>query len=447
MRRVLLCVLVSAVSGLSAFAQFSSGDTSSSSGRTERVPVINRFAFRTNALEWMLTIPNAGVEFDLSSSELNRMTLGVTAKYNWNTYHRYAPSSVFNLFDVRPEFRYYYRTIQRPVYRYKTRKHIIKAATDEDGAVDSIALGKYEKEWEKYNESISDRSFSGWFKDEIWTVERRNPKPKRAQYLGVYADYNSFSLKFGRKGISGLAIGIGASYGYGVPLYEYNRGAVDMEFGFSVGLQVSKYDVFKHDPNGYYYTKIVPESRNFHLTPFPVISELKVAFVWRPESISGKYIKEDPQKKAYNDALADIDKSFKDMVGKFDESIAGNKKKYSGNDSLYRADYAVFVDGIRDDYKDRTIGMDIRLEDKNKEKLRKVVDSRCRKAMKEFNRHVRAAERAAKAENRAAEAVPGMEKPKPVKAEKTVQDESEQNVKVKKRKKKSEDEAELEDIL
>ena len=387
-KRVLYAMLLCAVAGISASAQVMDRNVKDS-----RSPLIDRFSFKTNALEWLLTIPNAGVEFDLSPSAFNRMSIGVSAKYNWNTYHRYVPSTVFNMFDVRPEFRYYYRTRQRPVYRYRTHRYIDRAVTGPDGAVDSVQLDKYDHEWERYRESIDGRGFSGWFRDEVWTLERSNPKPQRAQYIGAYADYGSFSLKFGQKGISGQSIGLGASYGWGMPLYEYNRGAVDIEFGFSVGLMVTEYDVFTHNPDGNYYTKIVQESRGLHMVPFPVVSELRVAFAWRPVSIKDKFQKEDPQKKAYNDALDDIDRAFRDMVGQFNSSPGRNMERYAGNDSLYRADYIAFVENVRDDYKDRTIGMDIRLSDKGKEKLKGAVDSRCRQAFREFSRYARAAAR------------------------------------------------------
>ena len=51
--------------------------------------LIDRFAFKTNAFEWLITVPNFGVEFDLKNSEYNNMTVGLTAKYNWNTLHKY----------------------------------------------------------------------------------------------------------------------------------------------------------------------------------------------------------------------------------------------------------------------------------------------------------------------------------------------------------------------
>ena len=82
-----------------------------------KTPFIDRIAVKTNAFDWMLTVPNIGIEMDLNGSEFNSFTLGLSAKYNWNTYHynsnsgaTYAPPTTFNLFDIRPEAKYWYRT-------------------------------------------------------------------------------------------------------------------------------------------------------------------------------------------------------------------------------------------------------------------------------------------------------------------------------------------------
>ena len=42
-----------------------------------------RWAYKTNALEWLLTIPNFGVEYDLSKSVYNRMTIGAITQPRW----------------------------------------------------------------------------------------------------------------------------------------------------------------------------------------------------------------------------------------------------------------------------------------------------------------------------------------------------------------------------
>ena len=263
----------------------------------------DRWAVKTNALDWVLTIPNIGVEFDLKNSEFNNMTVGLSARYNWNTYHKYAPSSVFNIFDVRPEFRWYYRSTQMTRSKWGLEKFL---------------------------------------------KERKHPRTWRAQYLGAYASYGDYTLKFSRKGYQGSVIGFGAVAGYGLPMYEYRNGAIDVELGFSVGLQVAQKDVFIHNPEGNYYAGIQNESKGWHLTPFPVVSELKVAFVWRHKSIKDK-VKTDIEKlrikRHYERNKGDFSRPFIELTKEwYDENLENTKssrqlREIMANDTLYRAGY------------------------------------------------------------------------------------------------------------
>ena len=211
----------------------------------------HRWSFRTNALEWLLTIPNFGVEYDLSGSVFNRMTIGLNARYNWNTAHNYAPPMVFNVFEVRPEFRYYWRTD------------------------DKLAVGNWVRE-----KLLKDDARHTW----------------RAYYIGAYINAGTYSFKLGKEGRQGQMYGLGVSMGYSLPLYQYRKGAVDIEFGAALGLAMTQYRAFGHNPNGNYYYEITGRSRGFHLVPYPVISELKVAFVYRLRSIDDKYQREDQRK-------------------------------------------------------------------------------------------------------------------------------------------------------
>lgn len=86
------------------------------------------------------------------------------------------------------------------------------------------------------------------------------------------------------------------TFGYGIPLYQYEKGAVDLDLGMSVGLALTKYDAFAHNPDGDYYTVLPESSKGLHIVPFPVISELKVAFVFRKRSIDDKYKRVDQEK-------------------------------------------------------------------------------------------------------------------------------------------------------
>lgn len=192
----------------------------------ETVEFWDRWSLKTNALEWLITVPNVGVECDLVRTEFKKMSLSLTAKYNWNTYHKLAPATVFDMFDVRPEFRYYFRT---------------------------------------ENLKVS--------------------KPWWAMYVGPYLSYGTYTFKLSEKGIHGYSAGVGASAGYVIPMYEYKKGAIDVELGFSLGVQVATRDVFTHNPEGHYYVKQEAQSKDLHFTPFPVVSEMRVAFVWRKESI------------------------------------------------------------------------------------------------------------------------------------------------------------------
>ena len=72
---------------------------------------ISLFAFKTNLLEWSVAVPNVSVFTDLSAKPWNRSAAGITIKYKWKTVEAYEPSFVFNLFEIRPEYRYYLKNL------------------------------------------------------------------------------------------------------------------------------------------------------------------------------------------------------------------------------------------------------------------------------------------------------------------------------------------------
>ena len=49
---------------------------------SEKISPKERWAFETNAMDWLLLLPNAKVEFDLSSSTDNRWVVGIGAKWS-----------------------------------------------------------------------------------------------------------------------------------------------------------------------------------------------------------------------------------------------------------------------------------------------------------------------------------------------------------------------------
>ena len=368
--------------------------------KPETTPFADRIAIRTNALDWMLTIPNISFEADLSGSEYNNLTLGLSAKYNWDTWHYnrntgrpYAPPAAYNLLDIRPEVRYWYRTRKAP------------------------------------------RTKGPW-SVENFLKNRKSPKTWRANYVGAYVNYATYTFKFGKKGMQGMAYGLGASTGYSIPMYEYKNGAVDVELGFSVGLQLCTRDMFLHNPDGYFYTQVMEGTKDLHLTPFPVVSDMRVAFVWRHKSIKDK-VKEDVEKnrvKAYfNSILGDY--NYNDCSkSRYDEDLTNTlssreKARIMQSDSLYRAGFMKnidtqeetlrgyvpmqFSDEFKTDPRVHAIVMEYEA------KLYKLIEKRKKEAIRKFEKEW-AAEKAekAKAASEAKKDAPETEKTKPQKQDK-----------------------------
>lgn len=207
---------------------------------TDRITGIDRWSFRANALELLCTVPNFNVEFDVSSSPYNRWSLGLTAKYNWDTWHSVPPALVFNMFEIRPEFRKWFR--MKP-----------KEGNDK-------------------------------------------PTRERAFFLGGYASGGTYSIKLGKYGIQGPLFGAGALFGYDFPLYTYRHFAIDFELGVAAGLAVTSYDGYTMNRSNTDYIEAPDKSKEWHLCPFPVLSEIKACFVFRTLSIKEKYKKVDSQK-------------------------------------------------------------------------------------------------------------------------------------------------------
>lgn len=191
-------------------------------------------------MELLCTVPNFNVEFDISSSPYNRWSLGLTAKYNWDTWHNVPPTLVFNMFEIRPEFRKWFR--MKP--------------------------------------------------------KEGNAKPtrERAFFLGGYASGGTYSIKPGKYGIQGPLFGAGALFGYDFPLYTYRHFAIDFELGVAAGLAVTSYDGYTMNRSNTDYIEAPGKSKGWHLCPFPVLSEVKACFVFRTLSIKEKYKKVDSQK-------------------------------------------------------------------------------------------------------------------------------------------------------
>lgn len=207
---------------------------------SDKIFGIDRWSFRVNALELLCTVPNLNAEFDISSSPYNRWTLGLTAKYDWNTWHSVPPSHVFNMFEIRPEFRKWFR--MKP----------------KEGSKD--------------------------------------PVKERAYFIGGYVSGGTYSIKPGKYGIQGPLFSVGALFGYDFPLYTYRHFAIDFELGAAAGVGVTSYTGYSMNRSSTDFVEAPEHSKGWHVCPFPVLSEIKACLVFRTLSIKEKYKKVDSQK-------------------------------------------------------------------------------------------------------------------------------------------------------
>lgn len=464
---VLLCVL--------AFSYSANAQSVGRKQNTEaedtvgRLPFLHlkRFALKTNVFDWLLVVPNIGVEYQITDNPYKYMTVGLSAKCNWNSYHgtssmtRYQPPFVYDILDIRPEFRYYYRAIPKPKSRVdaalearqKAKDNLISLRKKMQEVKDPSRLNMY-KEWVANAErelalrdsvlKASRRPFGEWVKEDILTFEREDPRMWRAHYIGAYASYANYAFKFGPKGIRARnSFGFGATAGYVLPLYEYAKGVIDVDLGFSVGIQLAKHEVFTHNMDGNYYTKL-QEGQNWYglggssskLLPYPVVSELRVAFVWRKQSIKYEAKMDEVTIKKKRE-FERVDKILRGELEKvmpvdyksiFDESNKESLRKWKQNDTLYRAKFVEAVASQKEDMLKQVEGMTGAWEDKQVIKLRAEVDKREAEMLKAFDRvraeEIRAARSAAqpetKSKDKPAEAKSAKEKTpkeKPVKEE------------------------------
>lgn len=198
---------------------------------TATISVKERWAFETNAVDWLLLAPNVGVEFDLSNSINNRWVIGAKIKWNGDTKVKMDNRIQMGINDYRLE-----------VKRYAKSTFNVKPGQD------------------------------------------RIPKFWRTYYWGFYAGYSKFAGIW-NKGAVGDTFHFGLTGGWQLPVYKCKHGAIDLDLGLSVGAAYAKYDKFKYENNRLIYT----QSRDRHFLHYPVLTDIRVGFVYRFTSIRNKY--------------------------------------------------------------------------------------------------------------------------------------------------------------
>lgn len=293
----------------------------------EKKDAIDYFALKTNLLEWTVAVPNLSVITDLSGKPWNRSVAGVTLKYKWKTSGTYVPSFIFNLFEVRPEYRYYINN------RYS---------------------------------------------------------------VGVYAAYDRFTTKLPARstGFTGIAWGGGVSAGMELPLYQYRKSALDIEFGIALGAHYALRENFTVSEDN---TRMVYSgTRTAGVLPYP---ELRVALVWRKTSVKDKYMGTNPMKSLYKREKETIDINFSvTNRDNFDAMHQGRLKVYQksvfldlyqGNMETYRTDFEAYLQDSFTDIARKDIEKS-GLDQRSKNRLHYYVNKLHRQAMAQFDQALKA---------------------------------------------------------
>ena len=305
----------------------------------EKERLIDRFSFRTNAVDWLLTIPNVSVSFDLFPGEYNKMDVLLGVRYNWNTFHKLPTYYVFDVFDARAEYRYHFRFEQ---------------------------LGSGEK-------------------PNFFSLKRKNPRHHIAHYVGGYANVGTFAFKVSADGRQGFQGGVGVSFGIELPLYQYKKGAIDLDLGASIGAMYNNFNLFTLNGANSAY---VNNGKGWAV--IPMLSELRATFAWRTRSVRDRYLKDDPEIPRFRDALNSIRGDFASVDKKtFDESRTQKEaRELAKSDSLYRTAFINWVNENVEDQKGRVQYYNVTPE--HEEQLKKEIDKLGQKAIADFEKVIKA---------------------------------------------------------
>lgn len=209
----------------------------------DTLSLTDRLSLHVNAVDWLLLTPQVSVEYDLGNKNWNRWSVIVSVKNNWQSKHTYQPGLVYNIKGFRGEVRNYWRT---------------KEITDSS----------------QLHKSLIDKIFS------FRRTSKYYKHPATTYYRGLYLSSDNYSIKFGKKGKQGKSFGVGISYGCIRPLYIYPGGSsIDLDLGISVGFMYSMYDdyVYNREDNCF----IVTGHHDWHIVNHPVLSQIKLGFIYR----------------------------------------------------------------------------------------------------------------------------------------------------------------------
>lgn len=213
----------------------------------EPVPFKNRWAFSTNAVNWLLMVPNVRVELALSNPTYKPCyTLSLQAQWNGNTDVKADRTFQYRINDYRVELRRY------------TRPSTVLPVSKSDEAPD---LKK----------------------------KQRVPRFWRAYYVGLYAEYGQYNVIM-KSGVAGSLISAGLTGGWQIPLYAGRNGSgVDLDLGLSVGAVALKFDKYRQVNGATMRNESYTRYNDYKLLHYPVVTEIRVGFVYRFNSVRNQF--------------------------------------------------------------------------------------------------------------------------------------------------------------
>lgn len=315
-------------------------------GKMKDTP-FNQMSFHFNLLDWALTMPGIGIEWDLDKNAKNNKSILLFGKGNIHTKHTVTPRIAFSMASVRAEFRKYWRTggigMKNRNYEFKRMHYADGKLMKRDSvyynpetfANDTIEIEYYAtaKDSAKHARFNGDPSRSKFYnmylafrRNVTSTRTIKNPRNWRAYYVGGYAGWDKFDMLLGKKGYRGQGINLGISAGFTIPLLSREHpkeGGLDLDLGGLLGIKVSKYDVFHAETH--YNTTTGAITRDYVLNPadcktkwsivpFPVVHELRVSLVYRMRSIRHKV------------SLALVD-DYNEQIEKFNEQLVETRDR------------------------------------------------------------------------------------------------------------------------
>lgn len=272
--------------------------------KVDTLTFAERLSVRTNGTDWVLMIPNIGIEFDIRNKNWNRWAVNLNLRYRPGSNTKSIIPMVYEGKEIKLEGRMYWRERQaRP----------------------TGILSYHTMPWDK-----------------LMSCRRMVPKhPNTVYYRGLYVSYGDYALRLGGNGHRGEVAQAGITWGFVRPLYTYGNGnSIDMEIGISGGVAYAKDRRFSLDTENNEYRDDSPKQTRV----LPMVNDLHAALVYR----FGKY----PIRKKYRWRY-DVDMDFRSRIDSVWNKDEANKILKHHRDSMYKViakDFRLTYDSIISHY-------------------------------------------------------------------------------------------------